>query len=182
MALHGGGHLELKKCTRGIFGASSEFVWGDVQVSFLKKSAFCNFIPGSCVFFNNALALSGVCAKTAGNRGNHIVIQNINVNLLSRYASRCDKTYSKVSRCNIINFGNATLCGLHHAHGHPANTRRTLAYCWPNVVDGGAVVNQRWANVSCLLGLVTIKRLFPIQLYIVLYSTLLLLYLHRISL
>ena len=49
--------LNLKKCTRGIFGASSEFVWGDVQVSFLKKSAFCNFIPGSCVFFTNALAL-----------------------------------------------------------------------------------------------------------------------------
>ena len=58
MALHGGGHLELKKCTKGIFGASSEFVWGDVQVSFLKKSAFCNFIPGSCVFFTNALALN----------------------------------------------------------------------------------------------------------------------------
>ena len=33
--------------TRGIFGASSEFVWGDVHVSLLKKSAFCNFIPGS---------------------------------------------------------------------------------------------------------------------------------------
>ena len=49
--------LNLKKCTRGIFGASSEFVWGDVQVSFLKKSAFCNCIPGSCVFFTNALAL-----------------------------------------------------------------------------------------------------------------------------
>ena len=47
MALHGGGHLELKKCTRGIFGASSEFVRGDVHVSFLKKSAFWNFIPGS---------------------------------------------------------------------------------------------------------------------------------------
>ena len=27
-------------------------------ISFLKKSAFCNFIPGSCVFFTNALALS----------------------------------------------------------------------------------------------------------------------------
>ena len=40
MALHGGGHLELKKCTRGIFGASSEFVWGDVHVSFLKKSGY----------------------------------------------------------------------------------------------------------------------------------------------
>ena len=39
--------LNLKKCTRGVFGASSEFVWGDVHVSFLKKSAFCNFIPGS---------------------------------------------------------------------------------------------------------------------------------------
>ena len=47
MALHGGVHLELKKCTRGISGASSEFVWGDVHVSFLKKLAFCNFIPGS---------------------------------------------------------------------------------------------------------------------------------------
>ena len=39
--------LNLKKCTREIFGASSEFVWGEVHVSFLKKSAFCNFIPGS---------------------------------------------------------------------------------------------------------------------------------------
>ena len=57
MALHGGGHLELKKMHNEIFGASSEFVWGDVQVSFLKKSAFCNFIPDSCVFFTNALAL-----------------------------------------------------------------------------------------------------------------------------
>ena len=47
MALHGGGHLELKKMHKGDFGASSEFVWGDVHVSFLKKSAFCNFIPGS---------------------------------------------------------------------------------------------------------------------------------------
>ena len=47
MTLHCGGHLELKKCTRGIFWASSEFVWGDVHVLFLKKSAFCNFIPGS---------------------------------------------------------------------------------------------------------------------------------------
>ena len=65
MALHGGGHLELKKCTRGIFGASSEFVWGDVQVSFLKKSAFCNCIPGSCVFFTNALALVIVIANLA---------------------------------------------------------------------------------------------------------------------
>ena len=49
--------LNWKKCTRGIFGASSEFVWGDVQVSFLRKSVFCNFIPGFCVFFTNALAL-----------------------------------------------------------------------------------------------------------------------------
>ena len=60
MALHGGDHHELKKCTREIFGASSEFVWGDIHVSFLKKSAFCNFIPGSTlmllhyvVFLNN---------------------------------------------------------------------------------------------------------------------------------
>ena len=53
--------LNLKKCTRGIFGASSEFVWGDVHVSFLKKSAFCNFIPGSCVFYTNALALNEFC-------------------------------------------------------------------------------------------------------------------------
>ena len=28
----------------------------------------------------------------------------------------------------------------------------TLFYCWANVVDGGPTVNQRWANVSCLLG------------------------------
>ena len=46
-----------KKCTKGIFGDFSAFVWGDVQVSFLKKSVFCNFIPVSCVFFTNALAL-----------------------------------------------------------------------------------------------------------------------------
>ena len=57
MPLHGGGHLELKKMHKGDFLASSELVWGDVQVSFLKKTAFCNFIPGSCVFFTNALAL-----------------------------------------------------------------------------------------------------------------------------
>ena len=55
MALHGGGHLELKKCTRGIFGASSEFVWGDVQVSFLKKISFLQFYSR---FNPNALALS----------------------------------------------------------------------------------------------------------------------------
>ena len=47
MALHGGGHLELKKMHKGIFGASSVLDWGDVRVSFLKKSAFYNFIPGS---------------------------------------------------------------------------------------------------------------------------------------
>ena len=28
----------------------------------------------------------------------------------------------------------------------------TLVYCWAHVVDGGPTVNQRWANVSCLLG------------------------------
>ena len=28
----------------------------------------------------------------------------------------------------------------------------TLVYCWASVVDGGRTVNQRWANVSCLLG------------------------------
>ena len=51
MALHGGGHLKfIKKRHKGSFGDSSAFVWGDVQASFLKKSAFCNFIPGSCVF------------------------------------------------------------------------------------------------------------------------------------
>ena len=46
MALHGGGHLELKQMHKEIFGASSVFDWGDVRVSFLKKSAFYNFIPG----------------------------------------------------------------------------------------------------------------------------------------
>ena len=30
----------------------------------------------------------------------------------------------------------------------------TLVYCWANVVDGGSTVNQRWANVSCLLAYV----------------------------
>ena len=40
--------LNFKKMHNfGIFWDSSAFVWGDVQVSFLKKSAFCNFIPGS---------------------------------------------------------------------------------------------------------------------------------------
>ena len=29
--------------------------------------------------------------------------------------------------------------------------RPTLVYCWPNVYDVGPTVNQRWANVSCLL-------------------------------
>ena len=28
----------------------------------------------------------------------------------------------------------------------------TLVYCWANVVDGGPTVNQRWADVSCLVG------------------------------
>ena len=54
MALHGGGHLELKKCTRGILGASSEFVWGDVHVSFLQKISFLQFYSR---FNLNALAL-----------------------------------------------------------------------------------------------------------------------------
>ena len=47
MALHGGGHLDLKKMHKGDFWGSSEFVRGDVHVSFLKKAAFCNLIPGS---------------------------------------------------------------------------------------------------------------------------------------
>ena len=28
-----------------------------------------------------------------------------------------------------------------------------LVYCWPTVYDVGPAVNQRWANVSCLLGM-----------------------------
>ena len=48
--------LNLKKCTRGIFGTSSEFVWGDVHVSFLKKSAFFNFIPGSTLMLLHYIA------------------------------------------------------------------------------------------------------------------------------
>ena len=48
--------LNLKKCTRGIFGASLEFIWGDVHVSFLKKSAFCNFIPGSTLMLLHYMA------------------------------------------------------------------------------------------------------------------------------
>ena len=27
-----------------------------------------------------------------------------------------------------------------------------LVQCWPDVVDGGATLNQHWVNVSCLLG------------------------------
>ena len=30
--------------------------------------------------------------------------------------------------------------------------QQTRVYCWANVVDGGPTVNQRWANISCLLG------------------------------
>ena len=40
-----------KKCRRRIFGASSEFVWGDAQVSFLKKnqlSAILFQVKSSC--------------------------------------------------------------------------------------------------------------------------------------
>ena len=54
MALHGGGHLELKKMHKGIFGASSVFDWGDVRVSFLKKISFLQFYSR---FNPNALAL-----------------------------------------------------------------------------------------------------------------------------
>ena len=32
----------------------------------------------------------------------------------------------------------------------------TLVYCWPTVYDAGQTVNQRWVNVSCLLGWYTI--------------------------
>ena len=28
-----------------------------------------------------------------------------------------------------------------------------LVYCLASVVDGGPTVNQRWANVTCLLGI-----------------------------
>ena len=31
----------------------------------------------------------------------------------------------------------------------------TLVYCWVNVVDGGQAVNQRWVNVSCMMGITT---------------------------
>ena len=36
----------------------------------------------------------------------------------------------------------------------PANMRRwpKIVYCWASVVDGWPTVNQRWNNVSCLLG------------------------------
>ena len=54
MALHGGGHLELEKMHKGGFGASSEFVWGDVHVSFLKKISFLQFYSR---FNPNALVL-----------------------------------------------------------------------------------------------------------------------------
>ena len=37
--------LNCKK-QQGEFLYYSAFVWGDVQVSLLKKSSFCNFIPG----------------------------------------------------------------------------------------------------------------------------------------
>ena len=32
------------------------------------------------------------------------------------------------------------------------NVGATLVYCWASVEDGGPAVNQRWANVSRLLG------------------------------
>ena len=57
MVLHGGGHLELKKMHKrdfwGLFGISLGRCPGIIP----EKTAFCNFIPGSCVFFSNALAL-----------------------------------------------------------------------------------------------------------------------------
>ena len=58
MALRGGGHLELKKVTRWIFGESLAFVWGDVQILFLKKKiSFLQFYSSYLCFFTNALAL-----------------------------------------------------------------------------------------------------------------------------
>ena len=43
--------------------------------------------------------------------------------------------------------------------GHPQKTwdvGLTLVSCWPTVYDVGPTVNQRWANVTCLLGRVRV--------------------------
>ena len=58
--------LNLKKCTRGIFGASSEFVWRDVYVSFLKKISFLQFYSR---FNPNALALFSFAEQCGGFSG-----------------------------------------------------------------------------------------------------------------
>ena len=61
MALHGDGHLEIKKMHKGdlwgLFGIRLGRCPGIIPE---KKSAFCIFIPGSCVFFTNALALMDI--------------------------------------------------------------------------------------------------------------------------
>ena len=51
--------------------------------------------------------------------------------------------------------------------------RPTLVYCWPTVVDVGPTVNQRWANVSCLLGTRSVGRVlcgFLINSYMTQYT------------
>ena len=40
----------------------------------------------------------------------------------------------------------------YHINQQNRDVGPTLVYCWADVVDGGPTVNQRWADVSCLLG------------------------------
>ena len=58
----------LKKCLQGDFWGFWYLESRHTQVSFLKKSAFCNFFPGSLYIFSNALGLSRNCFVTGRRR------------------------------------------------------------------------------------------------------------------
>ena len=68
MALHGGGHLELKQMHRGNFRGLFGIRLAKYPGIIPKKSAFCNFIPGSCVFVTNVLALFRCWNLTSADR------------------------------------------------------------------------------------------------------------------
>ena len=40
-----------------------------------------------------------------------------------------------------------------------------VVYCWGSVEDGGPAVKQRWANVSCLLGIKQTLGIDPMWLH-----------------
>ena len=66
MALHGGRHLELKKMHKGDFWGLFGIHLGRWPGIIPEKISFLQFIPGSCVFFTNALALLVQTAMTVG--------------------------------------------------------------------------------------------------------------------